>query len=228
MTLVAVHQPNYAPWLGYFHKLARADVFVFLDDAQFSKGSYTNRVQVLLGGKPRWLTVPVSQTLGTPINRVAIARDDWARAHLDSLHAGYRDAAQFRVVWPDIEDIYAGLPHGSLAQANAALIARLASKLGISTPTHVASALGAEAASGDDRLIALCRHFGGDVAYLSGRGGAKYQDESKFMAAGVPLHYTTFEIADYPQGGGAFVGGLSVLDAVFHLGWQGAAELVTS
>src|SRR5690606_21435204 len=46
MTLVAIHQPNYAPWLGYFHKLAQADVFVFLDDAQFSKGSYTNRVQV--------------------------------------------------------------------------------------------------------------------------------------------------------------------------------------
>lgn len=228
MTLVAIHQPNYAPWLGYFHKLARADVFVFLDDSQFSKGSYTNRVQVLSGGAPRWLTVPVSQTLGTQINCVAIARDDWTRAHLDSLHAVYRDTAEFHVVWPDIKSMYTDLPHGSLAEVNTALIARLAGKLGISTSMHVASALGVEGGAGDDRLIALCQHFGGDVAYLSGRGGTNYQDESKFVAAGVPLHYTTFEIVGYPQGGDAFVGGLSVLDAVFHLGWQGTAELVKS
>ena len=228
MTLVAIHQPNYAPWLGYFYKLARADIFVFLDDVQFSKGSYTNRVQIASSGTVRWLTVPVRHAYGAPINTIAIARDDWARAHLDVLHASYRDAAHFRAVWPDVETLYSDLPQHSLSQTNAAFISRLAGKFGIMTPTHIASEFDVNAASADERLIALCRQFGSDVAYQSGRGGAKYQDESKFAAAGVPLHYTTFETVAYPRGGDAFIGGLSVLDAVFHLGWRGAAALVTS
>jgi hypothetical protein len=60
--LVACHQPNFLPWLGYFAKLARSDRFVLLDRVQFprtSRGTYTNRVQLLIGGQPAWLTVPV-------------------------------------------------------------------------------------------------------------------------------------------------------------------------
>lgn len=228
MTLVAIHQPNYAPWLGYFHKLARADVFVLLDDAQFSKGSYTNRVQIAGGRNARWLTVPVRHAFGAAINAVTMARPDWPRAHLDSMRTSYRGAACFRAIWPDVEALYADLPQQSLAQSNTALIVRIAERLAIDTPMCTASSLDAGALGGDDRLIAICRAFGDDVVYLSGRGGAKYQDEAKFAAATIPLQYTAFEQSAYLQGGGPFVAGLSVLDAVFHLGWDGAAALVKS
>jgi hypothetical protein len=59
--LVAIHQPNFFPWLGYFDKLARADVFILLDDAQYPKtgGTWSNRVQLLINEKPAWVTVPV-------------------------------------------------------------------------------------------------------------------------------------------------------------------------
>ena len=77
MTVVAVHQPNYLPWLGYFYKIACADVFIFLDDVQFSKNSYINRVRILHAQRSHWLTIPVSVTLGDPINRVRPARADW-------------------------------------------------------------------------------------------------------------------------------------------------------
>ena len=79
--IVAIHQPNYAPWLGYFAKMARADVFVFLDDVQYTKNSYINRVQIDAGGTARWLTVPVSFSFRDPINRVRAANENWPRAH---------------------------------------------------------------------------------------------------------------------------------------------------
>ena len=223
---MAIHQPNYAPWLGYFHKMANADLFVFLDDAQFSKGSYTNRVQIAMGGAPRWLTIPVRHAFGAEINRVEVARADWARAHLDVLRASYAKAGHFRDVWPDIAGFYAGLPEISLADVNIALIGALAERLGIKTPTCRASSLGTGAATGDDRLIAICRQLGAPAAYLSGGGGAKYQSEEKFRAASIDLIYANFEHPPYPVGTGQFIPGLSVLDAAFHLGWSGAAGLL--
>ena len=62
--IVAIHQPNFFPWLGYFDKIARANVFVILDSVQFPKkqGNWMNRVRVLVHGKPHWLTVPVDRT----------------------------------------------------------------------------------------------------------------------------------------------------------------------
>jgi WbqC-like protein family len=223
MMLVAIHQPNYAPWLGYFHKMAMADVFVFLDDAQFSKGSYTNRVQIGGRGGPRWLTVPVRHAFGAAINAISPAQPEWPRAHLDSLLTAYRDSARFREVWPDVQALYEALPFQSLAAGNSVLVERLAERLGIGTRTLAASSLDVGSAAGDDRLIAICRQLGNDASYLSGRGGAKYQDEAKFSAAGIPLQYTDFEQRSYPQGGTAFVAGLSVLDVVFHIGWKGTA-----
>ena len=228
MTVAAIHQPNYAPWLGYFHKMALADVFVFLDDAQFSKGSYTNRVQIAGHGAPRWLTVPVQHAFGAAINAISPARPDWTRAHLDTLLTAYRDAVYFREAWPDVQALYEDLPSESLAAVNGALVARLAKGLGIETRTVTASSLDIGTATGDDRLIAICKQLGTDVTYLSGRGGAKYQDEAKFPASGISLQYTNFEQRSYPQGGAAFVAGLSVLDAIFHVGWKGAAALVKS
>ena len=228
MSLVAIHQPNYAPWLGYFHKMAHADLFVFLDDAQFSKGSYTNRVQILTNGAVRWLTIPVQQGLGTPINQVAIARGDWKRAHLDTLRASYRNAAHVREVWPDIETLYADLPPDGLAQANATLIARLAENLRIATPTRLASRLDIGVAAGDDRLVAIVSALARGGTYLSGKGGGNYQDPAKFERAGLALAYTQFSHPQYEQGAPTFVPGLSVLDAVFNLGWERTAELVAA
>ena len=75
---VAIHQPNYLPWMGYFHKMHHADVFIFLDDVQFTKGSHINRVKILSGKGPRWLTVPVVKVkLGQNIIDVRPSSNNW-------------------------------------------------------------------------------------------------------------------------------------------------------
>lgn len=90
--IVSIHQPNYAPWVGYFRKIAGADHFMFLDDAAFSKGSVINRVRVLEKGKPTWLTIPAKPSLGTAIQDVAIGQVDWPERHLSRLFNAYRGA----------------------------------------------------------------------------------------------------------------------------------------
>ncbi len=74
--------------------------------------------------------------------------------------------------------------------------------------------------------MALVAGFDPEGIYLSGRGGAEYQDPAKFLAAGLELRYSDFELSSYDQGGADFVEGLSIVDAVFHLGWKGASDLI--
>jgi hypothetical protein len=224
--IVAIHQPNYAPWLGYFAKMARADVFVLLDDAQYTKNSYINRVQIDAGGTARWLTVPVSYAFGDAINRVRAADENWPRAHCDTLRTHYAAAPAFREIWAWLAERYEALAASDLAASNEALIAAIAARLGIGAVLRKASDLGAGDAKADDRLIALVRACGPDAAYLSGRGGDKYQDPAKFVAAGVRLVYSDFVHPAYDQGHADFLPGLSILDALFRLGWERAAGLV--
>lgn len=226
LLIVAIHQPNYLPWLGYFAKIAQADEFVFLDDAQYSKNSYINRVQIAGDRGPRWLTIPVTYTFSDPINRVAFARPDWRKSHLDKLFVAYRNAAAFRATWPWLEELYASMPSDNLASTNAAAIVRIATRLGLEPVFHFSSALGIQGRA-DQRLAAIVNAIAPGGTYLSGNGGATYQAEDTFSRAGLTLRYSKFVHPRYPQGEGEFMPGLSVLDAIFHLGWRGTGNLVT-
>ena len=226
VSVVAVHQPNYAPWLGYFQKIARADHFVFLDNVQFSKFSYTNRVQIARDGPAHWLTQPVRRRFGQAICDVQFADARWPIRHLDALRGAYGQAASFRDVWDAVVSIYETIPPGGPAVANQFLIESLVQRLGLACAFCRASDYTASEMRPDDRIIALVGAVAPGAAYLSGKGGAKYQDPEKFSAAGVPLRYVSFKHPVYPRGNADFLPGLSILDSVFHLGWQATRSLI--
>lgn len=224
---VAIHQPNYLPWLGFFHKIACADIFVFLESAQYSKGSYTNRVQILRDGKPTWLTQPVLQKFGQKIDETKLSRADWAGVNINALTNAYKDADAFDEVFPFIAKLLEGAKDPNLAVVNRRLIVELCPKLLIDTEFRRDSDFGPDNAVGDDRLIHLVQACAPNGArYLSGAGGRKYQDEEKFGAAGIELEYIDFNHPVYDQGGSSFVPGLSVLDALFRLGWERTAQVI--
>ena len=223
--IIAIHQPNYLPWLGYFAKIARADVFVFLDDVQYSKGSYTNRVQIARGGAPVWLTLPVQHEFGAAISDMAIARADWSRAHRDILRQAYGRAEFFKQVWQELE-LWLDKATGGLAAVNAGLIEVIARRLGLAARFVTSSALGIAADDADVRLAAIAARLAPGGTYLSGAGGAKYQAETIFSAKGITLSYSTFKPEPYPRSGDPFIPGLSIVDALFHLGFDGTAALV--
>lgn len=215
MKVVAIHQPNYLPWLGYFDKIRRADVFVLLDTVQYAKESWINRVKIRAGDAESWLTVPVLTRgrVGQAIRDTEIdGTSGWARKHLQALRTWYGRAPGFRRVFPVLEELLAR-PWTRIAELNEALLRTLCALQGLATPLVRASGLaaGGAAGAGTDLLIALVRAAGGDT-YLCGGGAGGYQEDAKFAAAGIALVYQDFKPDPYPQTGAGFLPGLSAVD----------------
>jgi hypothetical protein len=189
---VAIHQPNFFPWLGYFDKLERADTFVLLDTVEFSKGSRTNRVEVQVGGEPHWITAPVQRAgIGGPIKAVLTdGQRDWRAKIARTLQQNYAGAEAL----PLAEELIGNRdPH--LATYNEHAIRRIAEALGITTPIVRASELDVDGRA-TELLIDILRAVGG-AAYLEGGGARGYQDDAAFAAAGIEVIPQEF---DAPHG----------------------------
>lgn len=227
--LVAIHQPNFYPWLGYFHKLRHADRFVLLDTVQFPKtgGSWGNRAKLLIGGTPRWFTMPIARAYhGVRTFREMTTRsDDWRDDLLKTLRASYGRAAAFGEVFSVVRELVEN-PAENLTDYNVAALRVLASRLEIDPGKLIlASELSADGQA-TDLLVALVRACGGS-AYLCGGGSGGYLEPEKFAQAGLELIYQNFAHPTYQQGEHTpFVPGLSCLDALMHNGWTATARLL--
>lgn len=224
----AVHQPNYVPWLGYFHKLAAADVFVYLDAVQFPRGqSFAARNRIKTPNGVAWLTVPVSVPKGregkATYREVELVEPRWRDKHMKTVEQSYGRAPYF----DDVFELYrTGLEAGgSFLDVNLALLEGFADYLGIDTRRVVLSELLPEFGQKTELIVDVCNSLGADE-YLSGSGGgAEYTDEERLAEEGIGLRFDTFEPGEYPQLGGDFEPGLSALDALMNCG-PGARELI--
>jgi len=222
--IVAIHQPNYAPWCGYFAKMRHCHVFIFLDDAQMPGGqSYVYRTKISTQSGPRWLSVPTRSHLGDVISQVQFADDRWNSRHLATLRGAYGRSPFFSEVWSVIAPLYEAAAEG-LSDFNQRLIVALARYLGLTCSILRSSELHA-AGSSDQRLIALIKAVGG-TRYLSGKGGQNYQNPARFQLAGIDLDVRPYQPIPYRPMYGDFIPGLSLLDAAFNLGRE-AAKLLT-
>ncbi len=214
---VAVHQPNYAPWCGFFAKLFASDAFVFLDDAQLPQGrSYVSRVKIAQGHDgEQWLTVPVSKG-ARPIREVAFADEPWAEKHRRTLQQTYGKARCFTETMELVAPLY-DEPGTSLSEFNIRLTRAVAGHFDWPGAFHLASEHPSEGLTADARIAQLVEAIGGDV-YVSGAGGENYQSEAVYAERGVALEVRAYEPVPYDRSGWAWVPGLSVLDALFHLG----------
>jgi WbqC-like protein family len=230
VTLVAIHQPNFLPWLGYYDKIQRADVFVVLDDAQFQKtgSTWTNRVQLLIAGAPAWVTVPVVRAYhGTrSISEMEIDdRSPWRDKLLRTIDLNYRRAPHFGTVYPWLASLIK-LQTKSLVEYNLHAIRETLDAIGLTSKTLVLSSGLSVQTRATDRLIALVRAVGGD-AYLAGGGAQGYQEDQLFGAAAVKLVNQAFQHPVYPQhNSSTFVPGLSIVDGLMNCGFQGTAQLL--
>lgn len=227
---VAIHQPNFFPWLGFFDKIERADAFVLLDDAQFQKkgGTWINRVKILINGEGRWITAPVDRTyhgVRDIKDMVLDGSQRWRDTMLKTLETSYRRAAYFTETMVLLEGLIRN-PEKAIARYNGHAIMTLAEALGLSrTKIHWASEYQV-AGTGTARLIALTKALGGSV-YLCGGGADGYQDDAMFAQADITLRYQNFAHPTYAQHGVmTFVAGLSIIDALMNAGVAGTRGLL--
>jgi hypothetical protein len=214
---LAAHQPQYLPWLGYFDKMDRADLFVLIDTVQYKKNEWQNRNRIRTAAGWQWLTVPVHHRFPMRIDQVRVdERSGWRRRHVESLRQAYARAPHRDGILPAIEALLAQ-PYDGLAGLNTASVRLLAGLLGIATPIRVSSSIDGVADGPDERLIDLCVRHGCDT-YLAGQGGRDYMDLERWRRAGIRVEFQEFDHPVYPQCHAGFVPGLSAVDLLMQRG----------
>lgn len=215
---IAIHQPNYVPWLGYFYKIHMADYFVFLDDAQFSNTGLHNYHFLKSRNGPMRMRIPVIQTMGNKINEVRINNDlDWREKHFNLIKEYYGQADYFEEVFPDFKYLIS-INHRLLVDLNISIIKYICKKLGIETRFINSSDLNISSGK-EEKIIDICKKLEGEV-YLSGTGARAYQNEESFNRNGIRLKYLEYKVLQYKQQYQDFQSNVSVLDYLANCGYK--------
>jgi hypothetical protein len=216
--IVSIHQPDYIPYIGYFYKISQSDIFVFLDDVQFSNNNmhHWNRVKTPQGETR--LKIPVEHSFGDNINQVRTKNQlKWKEKHLKTLQMNYSRADYFNEVFPDFKELLMG-EYTSLAEMNITINSFICESFGFKTKLIVSSGLEIDSAK-EERVIDICSSLSGNT-YLSGNGAKAYQVEDHFNEKGINLVYTDYKSFEYPQLWKEFIPNLSIIDYIFNCGFD--------
>lgn len=219
---VVISQSMLFPWVGMFEQIRTADVFVHYDDVQFSKGSFTNRIQVKTPQGTRWLTVPLRTLhLGQRIADVQIQPiSKWRDKHLELLARSLGGAPYFHDAVGIAEKAYSSdhVTIGNLARAS---LLGIAEYFGLTKSTRFVDAaeLGISG-SGSGRVLSIVKQLGG-TCYVTGHGASRYLDHVAFENAGVDVEYMDYRRPSYPQLHGEFTPYVTALDLVANCGPKG-------
>lgn len=228
--ICAIHQPNFFPWLGYFNKIYKADVFIFLDQVDYPKSSKTmstwsNRVAVSINGEKHWISCPVVREEGKQkICNVQIDESvDWRKKLIKTLEYNYKKSGFYDEVSDFIFSLIMNREE-TLAEFNIRNIRELCKKLGINSQFYRQSEL-ETTKSATELLIEIAKAVNCDT-YMCGGGAGGYQEDGLFEKSGLELKYQNYNAPYYEQKNGQCIQGLSILDALFNCGFIKAKQLI--
>jgi WbqC-like protein family len=218
MTSVAIMQPVYLPWMGYFEQMALCDHFIFLDDVQYTKQDWRNRNKIRTKENWCWLTIPVRKAgLHQPLCAVQISdHKDWKRAHLLSVRQNYGRTPFFDDIYPVYENALQE-PHIYLADLTIRLITDFAALLRINTPVQRASTLPGDTDDPVLRIVQLCRRVNADVFY-TGPAAKAYLSPKQLEPHGVKLVFQDYQHPRYTQAYPGFESHMAILDVLMNHG----------
>ncbi|UCG08719.1 MAG: WbqC family protein [Desulfobacterales bacterium] len=215
--IVAVHQPQYLPWLGYFDKIRIADVFCYLDNVQYKKNEWQNRNRIKTAQNWQWLTVPVHYRFPQKINEVEINNSvNWKKKHLQALITNYSKAPYFKDYITPLEDLFTK-DWELLSEFNIGLLERLREFLNLHDKPAIPASSMVLRDDPTERLIDICKTVGADT-YLAGQDGRTYMDLERFRANGITVITQEFKHPVYPQLYDEFQSHMSIVDLLFNCG----------
>lgn len=218
--IVAIHQPNYLPYLGFFDKMRKADIFIIYDDAQFNKDDFHHRNIIRIYHGWKWLTIPVEKK-PLPINKIIIKNDvtmkgaNWMDSHFREIKENYKNATCFLRYEKELKNIYS-VKYNRLVDFNNSLILFMKRAFKLNTKLIFSSELGFNSKS-TERLVEMVEAVGGDI-YLSGPSGRDYLDTSLFAYKKIKVEFQDFKHPVYKQQYDGFIPNMSAIDALFNVG----------
>ncbi len=228
---IVISQPMYFPWVGLFEQIRLCDTFIYYDDVQFSKGSFTNRVQAKYPNKEgfKWLTVPVKNLrLGLKINEVEIDYSrDWINQHIEILKQSYEHCPFYLDMSRIVDSLFANTYSdiSSLSQKSMELVLDYYN-MKENKDFYVSSKLDVKGNS-SQRVFNLVKYFGGDN-YITGHGAKNYLDHQLFEDNGIDVLYMDYKRIPYQQKGSSFNPHVSILDLIANTGKEGKKYIISS
>ena len=217
--IVACHQPNFLPWIGFFYKALLADLVVLLDDVQFARGfTWVNRNRLKCDQGELWLTVPVKKK-GRGLQKISdvevLDEVHWTRRFFQGISQNYAHAPYFAEHRAFLKDLMQ-IRWRKLVDLNVAAIYYLSGSLGIDNKVVLQSSLQIQS-QGSELLVKICKEIGAD-SFLAPQVSKKYLDEKVFAQYEIGINFFKFVPPVYPQLWGEFIFNLSTLDLLLNCG----------
>ena len=212
-------QPSYLAWIPLFKRMTEGDIFVYLDDVQYSKNSFHNRNRIRTKESELLLTVPVKYTGNSQSYLCDINIDNnnkWRKKHWLSIEYNYNKTKYFKMLQPKLWNQIYSKEWDNLSDLNIALIELFKDFLEINVQTFRSSSLEIET-QGNQKLIDICRYFGTDK-FVVKPNTEDYHPKDFFVSQGVDFHIFDPQVLKYNQQYEGFIPNLSILDYAMNCG----------
>lgn len=225
MTRLVITQPMFFPWVGLFEQIRLADYLVNLNDVQFSKGSFTNRVQIKTASGIKWLTVSTEKiSLGQKINQIPISyKTDWREQHIKTLKEAYQLAPFFDQMMALVERVYSH-KYGTLDEISFNSMVEVLKFFDIKNEKTFTSSELPVSGSGSERVLNIARELK-VTDYITGHGAKNYLDHAAFESNNISVSYIDYVKLEYPQLHGDFTPYVSILDLIAMKGVEGVKNI---
>jgi|TARA_B100000745_G_scaffold74993_1_gene45306 hypothetical protein len=223
--IVAIHQPEYLPWLGFFKKMMNVELFVFLDDVQFRKKGWQNRNRIRINDGTTLLSIPVHTHSYPKINEVTIDNEkNWSIRHKKSILYNYARAPYFDEIKDFIESIFEK-KFQYLVDLNTEIIKFIMNELEIKSKIVFSSELEISK-KGSDRVLDICKAVGADH-YITGTFWAESNLRvEEFKKSNIDVEFQKFQHPIYKQIHGEFIPEMSIIDLLFNEGRKEAKKIL--
>lgn len=211
---LAIMQPYFFPYIGYFQLIAAADLFVVYDNIKYTKKGWINRNRMLQNGKDAMFSLPLkSDSDFLDVRERELAADFNREKLLGQFSGAYRRAPYFEQTFPLVEQIVRHEDTNLFRYLHHSIV-KTCEHLEIGTGIKISSDIAIDhGLRNQDKVLALCAATGAST-YVNAIGGMELYSRETFRDKGIDLKFIRTKPFEYVQLGNAFIPWLSIIDVM--------------